>query len=375
MAILNATTETRPNGVRLYTGPKFARYAGLWSTVDDLLRVHRDGDAYVVALGDEYITMAPAGTADKAALAAAVAEDIVEPTHFGPKLDPKLLTADRLTWRLDWSKGVRAEADGLVFGGVEGVKLGVFFRRWQQNLKSDCTIDLAAKPEGPLTGTVELNLARAKAFAEAADLPHIDLDPETVLVSDAEAAFRAHSITSVPIEGPQTWDAVYGATNSVSSEAAIETVVRWTCSCAITRTALTFDLSAFGPPVQACLYLHRVGASPSEVRLTGPGLSLPITNAVNYSKVVQGQAIGGDWTAMGGNWLRSPEIVAVLGRAVSYDLGVRGSLDTPAVPPSGYYAYTYDSTGQYAAYLEITLPELVPGGTSTSTATARGHKR
>lgn len=366
MAILNAKTEIVGRRARLYAGPKFARHAGRWHTIDDLIRVTRQADTYIVALGDERITMSPAGEVDRVALAAATHEDIITPTHFGPTLDANRMTVNRISWRLDWTGGVQADADGLSFRGVEGVNLGVFFADWRRNLKDDCTIDLAAK-------TIDLRLARAIDYARASDI-RLNLDPETVLVTDQAAGFCYHSREH---EAPGTWVTQQAAGSSLSTNPVIATIAFDDCYVTIGRTALQFDLSAFGSPLTAYLYLYRSGAVGSEIRLRGAvnGFTSPLTTAANYGTIASGTAVGGNWATPAFDWLKSPEIVSVLGSHDSYDLGVMHSLDTPTPPASGMAGCVYTSAGANAGYLEITLPAADPamGGTSTSTGTTRRH--
>ena len=372
MAILNATTEIRGSRARLYAGPKFARCEGRWQRVDDLLSVKRDGNAYVIRLGDDWISLRP-NAADAAALAAASKRDIVTSTHFGPILTPAACP-DSLTFDVDFSRDVQTIADGLEFPGVEGLRCGLFFDGWTQRLGKDCSIDLAAK-------RVQINLAKAKAYAEGAGIDEIDLDPETVRLSYGDMAVRIYTCENAPGQ----WAVIQAAAECSWQGTGITTRVREDCFCAIDRSLMAFDITEYPAPLAARMFLHDGNtADPTVIRLANStGITGGLTEADNYSDILDAMAahpVGTDWQSApeeGSHWIKSPDIVAAGEWPTGQDLHlcIIDPWDVPT-PPPGPRSHGYDLTGDDAAFLEITMPDTpVPGGTSTSTSTARGRQR
>jgi len=371
LAVLNATTETIGSRARLYAGPKFARYEGRWRRVDSLLSVKRDGEAYVVRLADDWISLRPSAT-DAAALALATKRDVVTATHFGPVLTPASCP-DGLAFDVDFSRNVSVVADGLEFPDIEGLRCGLFFDAWKLRLGKDCSIDLAAK-------RVQLSLAKAKAYAEAAGIDEINLDPETVRLTYGDMAVRIYTRD----DAPGQWAVIQAAAESSWQGTGITTRVREDCFCAIDRSLMAFDITEYQAPLAARMYLHDSIADPTAIRLANStGISGGLTEADNYSDILDAVAahpIGIDWQSApeeGAGWIKSPDIVAAgewpAGNGLH--LCIIDPWDTPTPPTQPRY-HGYDLTGDNAAFLEITLPsDGVPGGTSTSTSTARGHRR
>jgi len=371
LAILNATTEILGNRARLHAGPKFARYDGHWRCVDDLLSVRREGEAYVIRLGDDWISLRP-DAADADALVVASKREVITPTHFGPVLTPASCP-DSLTFDVDFSKGVHTVADGLEFPGVDGLRCGLFFDAWKLRLGKECSIDLAAK-------RVQVNLAKAKAYAEAAGIDEINLDPETVRLTYGDMAVRIYTYDAPPGQ----WAVIQAAAECTWQGTGITTRVREDCFCAIDRSLMAFDISEYQAPLAARLYLHDSVADPTAIRLANStGITGGLTEADNYSDIldaVAAQPIGTDWQSAseeGAGWIKSPDIIAA-GEWPTGDvlhLCIIDPWDVPTPPSSPRY-HGYDLTGDNAAFLEITLPSTgLPGGTSTSTSTARGHRR
>jgi len=371
LAILNATTEIRGSRARLHAGPKFALCEGRWRRVDELLSVKRDGDAYIVRLGDDWISLRPDAT-DAAALVLATKRDVVATTHFGPVLTPDACP-DSLTFDVDFSKGVQTVADGLEFPGIGGLRCGLFFDTWKLRLGKECSIDLAAK-------RVQLNLAKAKAYAEAAGIDEIDLDPETVRLSYGDMAVRIYTRDAEPGQ----WTVIQAAAESSWQGTGITTRVREDCFCAIDRSLMAFDITEYQSPLAARMYLHDSIADPTAISLANStGITGSLTEADNYSDIldaIAAHSIGTDWQTApeeGSQWIKSPDIIAA-GEWPTGDvlhLCIIDPWDVPAPPSSPRY-HGYDLTGDNAAFLEITLPSTgAPGGTSTSTSTARGRRR
>jgi len=371
LAILNATTEIRGNRARLHTGPKFALYGQRWRRVDELLSLERDGYAYVVRLGDQWISLRP-DAASTTALALATKHDVLTATHFGPVLDPAVCP-DSLAFDLDFSSGVRVSGDGLEFPGVEALQCGLFFEGWKQRLGADCSIDLPAR-------RVDLDLAKAKAYAQAAGLGEINLDPETVRLTGGDMAVRLYTC-----EGDVgQWAVIQSADEANWQGTGIATRVRDDCFTAIDRSLLEFATSGYEAPLEARLYLHDADAEPTEIRLANStGITGELTEADNYSDILDAMGshpIGTDWQSApeeGAGWIKSPDIVAAGEWPAGQDLHlcIIDPWDVPTPPTQARY-HGYDLTGDDAAFLEITMPETaVPGGTSTSTSTARGHRR
>jgi len=371
LAILNATTEIRGNLARLHTGPKFALCGQRWRRVDELLSVRRDGDVYVVRLGDHWISLRP-DAADAAALSLATKRDVLTGTHFGPVLDPAVCP-DSLAFDLEFSSGVQVSGDGLEFPGVEGLRCGLFFERWKQRLGADCSIDLPAR-------RVQLDLAKAKAYAQAAGLGEINLDPETVRLTGGDMAVRLYTC-----EGDVgQWAVIQSADEANWQGTGIATRVRDDCFTAIDRSLLEFATSGYEAPLEARLYLHDADAEPTEIRLANStGITGELTEADNYSDILDAMGshpIGTDWQSApeeGAGWIKSPDIVAADEWPTGEDihLCIIDPLDAPPNPPFTRY-HGYDLTGEGAAFLEMIMPDVpVPGGTSTSTSTAGGRQR
>ena len=253
------------------------------------------------------------------------------------------------------------------------------FVGWTQRLGADCSIDLAAK-------RVQLDLAKVRAYAEAAGIDEINLDPETVRLTGGDMAVRLYTCDAAPGQ----WTVIQSASEANWQGTAIATRVRDDCFATIDRSLLVFDITGYDAPLEARLYLHDPDADPTEIRLANStGITGELTEADNYSDILDAMAahpIGTDWQSAaeeGPGWIKSPDIIAAdewpTGQEIH--LCIIDPLDAPPNPPFMRY-HGYDLTGDGAAFLEITMPEIpAPGGTSTSTSTARpkvsagGHRR
>jgi hypothetical protein len=231
--IINSrAAEGRPEGgvrrITLYADPVFARLGGLWRPIDEIIRVRRDGQVYVVTAGDEWIRVAPA-PASEALLAAAWRSDRLGAYRWGPRLDAATVAGKTLDWRIAHSGGVTRTGDAWQFGNVSGTRLGLAFRDWRRRLGSDCVIDGRAA------------VAQIRFPADAAG--EIDLDPETTLEDPDYQTFQ---------NDYSGWaDCRSGDAGSVTLPVGIEAVATKEGDYKIERACIRFDTSAYGDATEA----------------------------------------------------------------------------------------------------------------------------
>jgi len=383
--ILNSHTARRGNKVTVYSICRNVQIRGRWRAIEDVLSVQRAGGVYEVRLGDEWIRFQPRAQQDSEIIAASQVGDQLNPWHVGPLLAIDQLGADSLRFLVTRSDGVEYDSARDVLCFKECRELGLAFDVWKGNWPEDVTIDLAS-------GEASLQLAAIRELdAEADGLSRpLDLDPEPVLVP---GTFRYHQMTTSPAGDPElAWGILHDTANSSSSGASVRATVTWVPGCAyyLRRSIFNFDTSGLDEPLEAYFKLHRVGAAAGENRVIGgsygeaalatPSLYGAIANNVAAHTV-------GAMTEPVTNTLMSPELVGS-GHWQALALFRLGLMlypyDYNDAEPGGPMdvAYIYTISGDNAPRLELTYPETaVPGGTSTSTGTARpkvpagGHRR
>ena len=337
--IVDCRTSLLRGTIRQYAGPQFCRYARRWRRISDIVSVRHDKGAYTVSLdgGREYIRLKPKDAGVSASVQSAVVSVSDNISGFGPRLNPAV-APDIVAWSIEMSHGVKRLPEGLVFNGVSEVPVGMFFRRWIENMGEDCNIDLANR-------SVVTDLRKAKSYAASAGID-IDLDPEAMLVTDASAGYRKH----VKQDGPGNWVAARAAESSTSSSSAIGVQAINTCAVQIGRTCLQFDLSNWGPPAEAYLWLYNTSSPYNKIRMHAVETFLdPLSTAGNYSRAIAGSLVGTDFTNETGNWIRSDDIISTLGGCPAcLNLGLRSIHDTAADPGAVMDAYTFGAT----SYLE-----------------------
>jgi len=384
MRVLASNRLAVGNKVYVYANKRAVLVDGRLRHIPDVVSVAEDNGDYVIRFEDQWIACRPAGKSDRAALAAAQVSRHLDPWHFGPELDVALLGAGSLSYRISHSSGVHYDrkTDALVFDRCP--ELGLSLRLWKAQFADELVCDLAR-------GEVSLQLEAAKRAILEDDLNGrnvLNLDPEVVVHETAEAYARyTYNYPGDPSD-PGAWDQtrdVESANSTDTSVLGVGAVHIPICQCFIERGFLQFDTSGLDTPISAVIRLYRSTGVTTNVRLIGDAANLgPAGTASNYGAILVNAeffgTLGGAWTLGEGNKaIRSGDLVALDAwqASAAYRFGLMefthdvSDYDEANNP----ITQTYDVTGEEAARLELTYNRLVPGGTSTSTSTARGRRR
>ncbi len=336
--------------VRVYAHPKNVFYQERLQDINGFLSVEIDPitDAIVITFDKEYIIFAPSEKADQDAIRACLIDYTITNRHFGPVIQPKLLTRKTLAWSVTHSPGVNIVRDGWQFASVRGVQIGLFMTGWKDRFENRVTWT---------ADTIELNLSGVQDDV-------LNLDPETVSVSNFKWCYNRQ----VAEPNWNNWRTVLNSSSQGVDRIAVasgEEVDLFQ----LERTALRFDTTAVDPTGSATTaVLHMYynfgnsdGGYSDECHVSRCSFDGTLSSAVTYGVIFDGYTadpIGymsgllGDisgWTEL--------DVFGKYSSTTTFDLGLASQGDVTdagfADSPNDIY---FDHTGGNALYLEMEIP-------------------
>ena len=349
MQVLNARTVRTDDGrTLLYAAPAFARLGGVWRAIDQIVDVRRDGHAYRVSVGDDWIIFAPRKLAS-----GQVTRSVVTKRRFGDIIDAST-KPEAVEYDVRFSKGVERTATGWRFKDVTDADLGVFLTDWQARFSTSrvtITDDRAM---------LDLTDVRGDARGE------INLDPTTV---SPESHLVLYGSTGGYPSFEAAWTAVRDGSGGYSVGAADDgrcmghVFIGFMCSGQMRRNCMNFDTSAHAPTGKTCKLVLTYDDSSAYEELDDFGIvrvDPPIVEGSGTSgwTKVTSEADGGDGvvaTNTSGSTWESPDLIAAGQYAQAADLqlavlAAHDLNDAPLTEEGEEKGRKYDPA---TAYLEI----------------------
>ena len=348
-AIINATTERRPQGYRVHCQPEFVRLGGAWRLIDQVVGVRLVGQSYVVSAGDEWIELRPRWPHEANFKRAVIGR------HFGDVFDARKPGRRQLGYTVLYSAGVRPTQLGWRFGHLEGEPLGVSVADLAQRFGERVQLDADA---------LEIDLAGL----EGDQAGEINLDPTIYLASYYE--FYQSALYN-------QWAAVRSAATGVQVAGSQVQATRAQSIITVMRLALRFDTSAVAGTVTACildiLTTGYGGVGRDNFHISKCAFASSLSDGANYHEVYNRyESAWGIGRAVpdSGNWYKSgdfcgagkPDAGGAFEKTGHFDVGLAEYVHDQQnlAPPYGENHYvTFDLTtgGGSGPYLDITAEE------------------
>lgn len=362
LIISSTTVQLDARHVEISAGPRFMLVNGKWRNIDIVARLV-EGDFVIDGPNDAFIRLIPASEIDRDVLEAARVTNIVG-RRFGPVIDTKKLTADKVQWKvIISSEGVIRLPNGdYKFIDIKGVELGLSFKIWRKRFGTKFVQN---------GNDIELDFTEFRADP---DIGIINLDPEVEL--DDIATTGLYRVDGGYGTKEEAWAAAreFGiGLVSVSNGTYRYLVLNGIWVCQITRSLNEFNVAGYENAIQAILRLGDDSLSGGETNLRAVqvfNVTSPVTTGSNFKDIYDASTDQGGTAVT----LTAVEFPAANDYWESTDLVAAGLFDTDTEGSTIYYGVMDDKddsdtvtegiqsatfTGSYGITLTLTLPEIL----------------